>query len=93
VTLKVGFVSVPAAVARRFTETVHTMPAATVPPVSEMELLPAVAVGVAPQPSVSTFGGLATASPAGRVSVKARPVATMPLAELSIVTVARVIPP
>ena len=41
-TLKAGFVSVPISVARRFTETVHDMPAATVPPVSEMALPPAV---------------------------------------------------
>ena len=93
VTVKVGFVSVPASVARRFTETVHDMPAATVPPVSEIEWLPAFAVGTAPQPSVTTAGVSATASPVGRVSVKARPVAAMPLAELSMVTVARVVPP
>jgi len=93
VTVKVGFVNVPASVARKFTEIVHDMPAATVPPVSEMDWLPAVAVGVAPQPSVSTFGVSATASPVGRVSVKARPVTSMALAELSMVTVARVVPP
>ena len=93
VTVKVGFVNVPASVARRFTETVHTMPAATVP-AGERD-------GVAACSRCrrcATALGLhvrwvsATASPAGRVSVKARPVATMPLAELSIVTVARVDP-
>ena len=67
------------------------MPAATVPPVSEMELPPA--VDTAPQPSVTTFGMSETASPTGRVSVKARPVASMALAELSRVTVAVVVPP
>jgi len=54
------------------TTTVQDVFTAMVPPVSEMLVLPAVAVAVPPQLSVRPFG-VAMTKPAGSASVKATP--------------------
>src|SRR5512146_865471 len=70
---------VPAAEEVTLTLTVQLLLVATVPPVSEMLPDPAVAVAVPPQVLVSPFG-VATISPAGRLSVTAAPVSAAALA-------------
>ena len=65
-------VNEPAAAPLTFTTTVHEPATAMPPPVSEMLVLPAVAVAVPPQLFVNPFG-VATTSPAGNVSVNATP--------------------
>ena len=63
----------PTIVPVTLTTTVQFEPAGRVPPVSAMEVDPAVAVVVPPQVEVSPFG-VATTSPAGSVSLNASPV-------------------
>ena len=63
----------PAVVPTTFTETVQVASAATVPPERLTVADPAVAVAVPPQLLVKA-DGVATASPAGRLSLNATPV-------------------
>jgi hypothetical protein len=77
VTFPVVLLLLPAVVPVTPTENVHEEPApgdaVSVPPVRLMALLPAVAV-IAPLPQVPvTLGGVATRTPAGKLSVKASP--------------------
>ena len=92
-TLPVTLFLTPAVVPVTFTRTVQLMippPNEVVfPPVREMELEPATAVTVPLQLLVRPLG-VATTSPAGRVSVKAKPVCTP--APLSMVKVRLVLP-
>src|SRR5260370_14199384 len=75
-----------------FTVTVQVLLAATVPPVSEILPEPATAVATPPQVLVSPLG-VATTSPAGKVSVKATPVSATALAPgLVMVKVSEVVP-
>jgi hypothetical protein len=72
-TAPVVLLMTPAVVAVTFTEIVQEPPPLTPPPLRATVPLPAVAVSVPPQLLVA-FGELATARPAGKVSVKATPV-------------------
>src|SRR5437016_807594 len=82
----------PEVVAFTFTEIVHELLIATVPPLRLTLPLPAVAVVVPPQVLLRPFG-VATTSPAGNVSVNATPVsATVFAAGLVIVKVRLVVP-
>lgn len=83
------------------TETEQELPAASVPPVKEMLVAPAVAVNVPPQESVAS-GGVATIKPVplplpvGKVSVKEMPVSaeqTLALFGLLMVKVSVTVPP
>jgi hypothetical protein len=76
---------VPGDMPTTFTPMVQVVLAATVPPDRDTELVPAVAVTVPKQVSV-TPGMLATSSPLGRVSENARPVSST-LFELPMVNV------
>ena len=64
-----------------FTLTVQVAPGARVAPASEIELLLATAVSVAPEQLVAAPEGLKTRSAAGKVSVNATPVSETVLAE------------
>ena len=74
------------------TLTVQEASGATAPPESETVVPPSVALVVPPQVLV-TPAGEATTRPAGKSSVKARPVASAPEAELSMVNVSVLTPP
>jgi hypothetical protein len=92
VTLPVVLTKFPDAVPVTFTVTVQLLLAAMVPPVSEMLPEPATAVAVPPQVLVSPLG-VATTSPAGKVSVNATPVSATALAPgLVMVKVKDVVP-
>jgi hypothetical protein len=91
-TAPVVSVKVPAPVSVTLTVSVQLPPTATEPPLSEMVPLPAVAVTVPPQLSVSPFGVEIT-RPAGSVSVKATPAsATVLAAGLVMVKLSEVVP-
>jgi hypothetical protein len=89
----VVFTCTPAALLVTSTLTVHELPAATVPPLYVITPDPETAVSVPPVHVVEAFAGAATSIPAGRLSVKLRPVAARALAELSIVKVSVLTPP
>jgi hypothetical protein len=91
VTADVVLVFVPAVVALTLNAIVHDTPAATDPPVSVTVPLPAVAVAVPPQVLLSP-GEVATTSPAGNASLKARPASAVPPLGLVMVKVSEVEP-
>ena len=84
--------SMPAAMPVTFRLMVHEAVAANVPPVRLMEPEPAAAVVVPPQLLVSPFG-VATANPAGNVSLKAMPVSPSDVFGLLSVKVSEVLAP
>jgi len=91
-TLPVVLVKFPEAVPVTFTVRMQLLPVAMVPPVSEILPEPATAVAVPPQVLVRPFG-VATTSPAGKVSVNATPFsATVLPAGLVMVKVRDVVP-
>src|SRR5216683_1562989 len=82
----------PEVVPVTFTERVHVLLIATVPPVRPTVVAPAAAEGVPPQVLLKPFG-FATTSPAGNESEKATPLsATVLAAGLVIVNVRLVVP-
>src|SRR5262249_22620082 len=83
---------VPADVAVTLRLMVHWVDATSVPPERLMEPEPATAVTVPPQTLLRLFG-VATANPAGRLSVKAIPVRVMVGSLLVMVNVRDVDPP
>jgi hypothetical protein len=82
---------VPAALAVTFSETVQEALFATVPPVSKIVPLPAIAVAVPPHVLVRPLG-VFTTSPAGRLSVKATPLSGGAVFGLLIVKVSEAVP-
>jgi len=78
-TLPVVLLLVPEVVAVTFTTSVQLLLTAMLPPVSEMLPVPCTAVGVPPQLLVKPLG-VATTSPAGKVSVNATPASATVLA-------------
>jgi len=81
----------PGATPRTVTTIVHEVPGASVAPDRLAEVAPAVAVALPPQLFVNPFG-VATTSPAGRLSVKASPVSDAPVLGLPTVKVSDVVP-
>src|SRR5258708_7166556 len=81
----------PAVVPCTFTETVHEALAASVPPDKLTEPEPATAVAVPPQVLLRLLG-VATTSPAGRLSVKAIPLSATVVFGLLMVNVSDVAP-
>src|SRR5258708_245764 len=81
----------PAVVPCTFTETVHEALAASVPPDKLTEPEPATAVAVPPQVLLRLLG-VATTSPAGRLSVKAIPLSATVVFGLLMVKVSDVVP-
>src|SRR5689334_20391007 len=81
----------PAVVPFTLTETLQEPLCATVPPERLMEPAPATAVAVPPQ-VLLRVGGVATTSPAGRLSVKATPVSERLVFGLLMVKVSEVVP-
>ena len=92
VTLAMVLVLVPLVVAVTLMAITHVPLEASVPPESEKLALPAVAFAVPLQLLVSAFG-VATTRPAGRLSVKARPLSEKVALGLLMVTVSEVVPP
>src|SRR5688572_6852058 len=84
---------VPLVVAMTSTVTVQEPLAAIVPPLNEMEVIPATGEKVGePHPEVEAFGVAATSVPAGKVSEKATPVRAVPVLVLLMVKVKVEIP-
>src|SRR5258708_4433045 len=81
----------PAVVPVTFTTTVHEALAASVPPERLAEPEPATAVAVPPHVLVNPLG-VATTSPAGRLSVNATPFSVTPVFGFWIVKVSDVVP-
>jgi len=82
----------PEVVGVTFTLTAHELLAAIVPPLRLIEVLPAVAVNVPPQPSLA-FGVAATCRPDGKLSVTATPLNAVELFGLVMVNVMVDVPP
>ena len=93
VRLPVVFVYVSAVEDVTSTRIVQVVPAATVPPVYVITLVPGTAVSVPPVQVVEALAGVATVTPAGRLSVKSMSVAAKELAVLSMVNVSVLTPP
>jgi hypothetical protein len=81
----------PEVVGVTFTVTAHELLAEIVPPLRLIEVLPAVAVNVPPQPSLA-FGVAATCRPAGKLSVTATPLKAVPVFGLVMVKVKLIVP-
>ncbi len=82
---------IPAVVPVTFTETVHDALTASVPPARLTEADPDTAVAVPPQVLLRLLG-VATVSPAGRLSVKTSPVSAKPEFGLVMLKVSEVLP-